>query len=467
MYLLIGQVFSLVIAFIYTIQIARHLGPTGFGVISLALSFTAIFAPLATLGLNTLATREVAKEKSLASKYLGNLAIIELMLAAGTFGLIFFTAYLLKYPQETITVICIIALALVCNSYTGIFNSMFQAFERMEYVSFGTILNNVVTLAVVTWATIEGLNILWFSFSYLISSLLVLVYSLTAYGVKFRLPRIQLDFTLWTTSIRQGLPFALTGLFVMVYYYIDSVMLSLMKGDEAVGWYSASVRIILALLFIPTILNMVMFPVMSRFYVTAESSLRLAYEKYFKYMAIIAAPIGVGITLLATNIILLIYGVAYTNSTLALQILIWSTVFIFLGQAFARLFETTNRQTLVTEITAVGMAANVGLNFALIPAFSYIGASVATTLTELIALSLCFFVGSRMEYALPKTTPICLLKICIASLGMAVSIIFLEQLGLFSIFPAIAVYVVIIYFSRTLEKDDIVLIRRAVWRAET
>jgi O-antigen/teichoic acid export membrane protein len=42
LFLLVGQIVSLSVGFVYTIEIARYLGPTGFGVISLALVFTAI-----------------------------------------------------------------------------------------------------------------------------------------------------------------------------------------------------------------------------------------------------------------------------------------------------------------------------------------------------------------------------------------------------------------------------------------
>lgn len=110
-----------------------------------------------------------------------------------------------------------------------------------------------------------------------------------------------------------------------------------MKINEVVGWYNAAYRLIMILLFIPSIINITIFPVMSRFYVSSKDSLRFAYETYFRYMVMIGIPIGFGTTLLADRIILLIFGAEYENSIIALQILVWSSVFIFLSSAFARL----------------------------------------------------------------------------------------------------------------------------------
>ena len=176
---------------------------------------------------------------------------------------------------------------------------------------------------------------------------------------------------------------------------------------------------------------------MSRFHGTAKDTFRLIYKRYFKYMAIVAVPIGIGTTLLAGQIITLIFGVAYGNSAIALQILIWATVFIFLEAAFLRLFETSNRQMIVTKITAVGVIENVTLDLLLIPRFSYVGTSIATAATEFTVLLLCVFVSSRITYPLSKKDVAGLVKIGAASLLMGLVIVYLGNLNLLSVFPAV------------------------------
>jgi O-antigen/teichoic acid export membrane protein len=460
--LLIGQIVSLGIGAVYGIAIARYLGVTGYGLLSTAIAFTAVFAPFTSLGLTTLATREVARDKSLAGKYLGNLIIIEIALAIGTFCLIALAACVLRYPQETITLIYILALSVVCAGFTSVFYSLFQAFERMEYQSLGLILSTVATFVVVIWGITARLGVVLFAFAYFVGSLAVTIFCLAIYSTKFSLPHIEIDLKFWKRILPEALPFALSGLFVSIYFYIDSVLLSVMKGAEAVGLYNAPYRLIMVLVFIPTVISTAIFPAMSRFHVTAQDSFRLIYKRYFKYMAIIAVPLGIGTTLLADQIITLIFGVAYGNSAIALQILIWATVFIFLTAAFLRLFETSNRQMIVTKITAVGMVENTALDVILIPRFSYAGASIATAATELTVLLLCVFISSSITYPLSKKDLANLVKIGSASLLMGLFIVYLGKLNLLSVFPAVLLYFAMLYLLRVVDNEDIALFRNVV-----
>ena len=145
-------------------------------------------------------------------------------------------------------------------------------------------------------------------------------------------------------------------------------------------------------------------------------------------MAIIAIPMGVGTTLLANKIILLIFGSQYTPSVVALQILIWSSVIIFLSGAFTILVQTSNKQMVVTQITAVNVVLNVVLNLILIPHFSYIAASVVTVVTELSAFLLGLRVVSNMGYGLTRKDLSYLIKAVLASGVMALFIAYFNNM---------------------------------------
>ena len=59
-----------ILSLVLSIFIARSLGDVTFGKYSFALAFTAIFAVFSDLGYNTLLIREVARDKSVASRCL-------------------------------------------------------------------------------------------------------------------------------------------------------------------------------------------------------------------------------------------------------------------------------------------------------------------------------------------------------------------------------------------------------------
>ena len=229
-----------------------YLGADGFGILSLALAFSGIFSILADLGLSTLTVREVARDRSLAKKYLGNALLIKIILA---FVNIWFNCYysvnLLGYPQETKIVVYFVSLSVILTSMSGIFYSIFQAYEKMEYQSLGQILVSIIMFLGVIGAIYYQFSVIGFSFLYLASSGVILFYNLIIYILKFSIPKLDYDKQFWKDIIKDALPFGLTGISGTIYTYIDSVMLSLIQGNEVVGWYNAAYRIVLFLLFIP------------------------------------------------------------------------------------------------------------------------------------------------------------------------------------------------------------------------
>jgi O-antigen/teichoic acid export membrane protein len=243
-------------------------------------------------------------------------------------------------------------------------------------------------------------------------------------------------------------------------------MLSYMQSDAAVGWYNAAYRLFVFILFIPAIFNNAFFPAMSRFFLTSKDSLRLSFDTYFKYMAILALPLGVGTTLLAGKIILFIYNSQYSNSIIALQILIWSAVFICFSNTFGCLAGSANMQKASMKIAGICMVVNVALNLMIIPAYSYIGASATTVATELLSLVLYFILCSGIGYGISKKMLLNLVKISIASLMMGVFTIYALNVSLIPlIIMSAAFYFVILYMIGALGNEDIKLFLSIIkWR---
>jgi len=460
--LLAATIISKVLSFFYVMYTARYLGAEGFGILSFALAFTGIFGVLTDLGLSPLTVREVARDKSSAKKYLNNISVMKAILVTITFALIAIVINLLGYPEQTIKVVYLISLSVVFNSFTGMFYSIFRAFEKMEYQSLGQILNSILMLVGALFAISRGFSVIGFASLYFLISVVALVYSFVISIWKFVKPKTEVDWNFWKLTIKESLPFGLSGIFITIYYWIDSVMLSLMKGNEVVGWYNAAYRLIVILLFIPSIINMVVFPAMSRFHISSQNSLKLMSRKYFKFMLAIGIPIGVGTTLLADKVILLIFGAGYIQSIIALQILVWAMVFIFANAAFVRLFESINKQIIVTKITGICMIENIILNLLIIPLFSYIGASITTVITEFTIVTLVLIFAYKIGYSVQIREFLTnISKVIIASLIMGVFIWKLRSLNLLIlVLLSTLLYIGILYIIGGINKEDIELLKQ-------
>ena len=461
-FLFFANVIGKILGFFFIMYTARYLGAEGFGVLSFAIAFTGLFAIFADMGLYELTIREVARDRSIARKYLGNVTIIKTLLVMITFGLIVLTINFMGYPPQTVMIVYIISLSVVLDAFSVLLNSIFQAFERMEYVSIGKVLHSVLLLLGALFIIHQGFSILAFALLYLFVSTVELIYSLIITAKKFVMPRLEIDLRFWKWLIKEALPFWLSGVFWIIYFRIDSVMLSMLKGNVAVGWYNASFQLIHALGFIHTAFIAAIFPVTSRFYKTSKENLRFAFEMSFKYLFMIIFPIAIGTTLLADRFISIIYGSEYIPSTIALQILIWAEVLIFINVAFGNLLNSINRQVVVTKVTGILAVSNVIMNLLLIPAYSYVGAGIATVATELLGFIFLFAWISRSEYRLPTKIILNIVsKVIMAGLLMgAFTYCFKEiNLALLIVLSAI-IYFIILFIVKGIDETDKRLAKR-------
>ena len=456
---------SYLFGFFTTLYAARYLGAEEFGVISLALALTGIYIIFTDLGLNTLIVREISRDKTLVDSYVTNITLIKLMLVVITFGLLILTIKILGYSQQVTYVVILITFSMIFTSFSGLFNSIFQAYEKMEYQSIGTILNAALILLGVLIAIYYNLSVITFAFVYVIASFIVLIYSFMVYSWKFALPKIIIDLSFWKPTIKEALPYGITGIFATVYLWIDSIILSVMVGNEVVGWYNAAYRLVFIFLSLYAVYMISIFPVMSGFYKSSKKSIKIVYERSFKYLLIVSFPLAVFITLMANKIILFIYGTGYIPSIITLQILIWTIVFMFINNLSYYLLGSINKPLIGVKIFAFGAILNIILNLLLIPKFSYIGSAYATVITEISMLPIFLHILLKTEYAEIKPLTNDLPRILLSNIVLTVVIIYLTYLNIFLIILiGVSVYIVMILITQTLDSEDIFLIKSLLKR---
>jgi O-antigen/teichoic acid export membrane protein len=458
--LFISQMVSYVLGFFTLMYSARYLGVEGFGTLSLALAFTGIFSVFMDLGLSTLTIREVARDKSLAKDYVANITVIKIILAIITFILIFIIVNLVGYDQQTMQVVYIIALYTLFTAFSQLFYAVFQAYEKMEYQSLGTILSSVLLMVGVLLAIYLKFNLINFSLIYLISGASILVYALIIFTQKFSLPKITFNTKQWMDLIKESWPFAITSISINIYTWIDTVIISIIQGSVAVGLYNASYKLVLVLTFIPIIFNYAIFPIMSQYYIDSEKSLKFTFEKFFKIMVLFGVPIGTGTVFIANKVILLVYGQQFLGSVIALQILIWSAVLIFARSPFELLIQSSNKQIIVTKIFILGVLFNIIFNILIIPKYSYVGAGVVTVLTDALVLGLLVLALNSLKFSISKNTKISLVKIVLASLIMGLTLNFLPNLNLFiSISIGALIYVLTLLILRIFDSEELLMFK--------
>lgn len=420
---LVGQK---VLSFVYFTLLARFLGAELVGKYTFALAFTTIFSIITDLGLTPVLIREVARSKDQAKDYVRTIVGIKIILTILAYGSVLSAAYLLGHPPLTLTLIALAGVVMAFDAFHLTFYGVLRGMQMLKYEAVGMVAGQGITLLGGILALVLHLPV----YAYLIALALGSAWNvLLSVAIMRRhkiaiVPKISpaVFLSIWRISI----PFALSGIFVRVYSYIDTVLLQHMKGDIAVGWYSIPYKITYAFQFLPMALSAAVYPALSSAWRHDKERMRWVLERAIRYSILIALPITFGIAILAPEIILTIYGQDFANSILPLEISIFGLVFIFLYFPIGALLNATDRQSVNTISMGITMAANIGLNLVLIPNYGAVGASIAAVSTNAF-LAIVTLVWAMKVIHIPKEFWIVLLKTLIAVGVMSIGVLELKQ----------------------------------------
>lgn len=451
-----------VLFFFLILSIARFLGAEGLGYYSFVFAFVGLFVLFNDLGLSTLFVREVSRSHESAQKYLSNILSIKIILGVLTFIASAITIFAVEGRPFIIYAVLLASLAMFFSSMKDTFLSVFQSFERMTFIAAIRAIESFLIVAFSITALLLGYGVIAVTLVFL--CIYILTFSVSMFAV-MRIVKLRLsaDFYSWKKFIIQSSPFWLTGIFMAVYFRIDTVMLGVMRGYAETGIYNAAYRLLDALYIIPGALIPVLYPVMSRLHIAGKKMLEEIYRRAFSYLLIIALPMAVGATFLAERIMAFVYSGNFSadvhGAAIGLQILIWAEVFIFLSSISGHLLNSINRQVTFTITAAAAAGANVLLNIYFISRWGYIGAAITTVMTEFGVLVSLFYFVRRSGYRISFLSPF--MKAAFASAAMVPVIYFLLNLHVLAIIAiSAAVYFIVIFLLKGFEPQDVDVFKR-------
>jgi O-antigen/teichoic acid export membrane protein len=305
-------------------------------------------------------------------------------------------------PQE-IQALALLGLAMLFANYADALSSMFYAFEKMEYPAG---LTSAVALLKVTLGALVLL--LGGSFVGLAAVALVvnLVQVLWLYLLLRRTlsrPQWKWDLPLQREMMRMSGPLMINHLLATIFWRIDVWILRPLAGAAAVGLYSIGLKYLDGLNIIPSVSTMAIFPLMSRFARSESNSLLRAYIISLRLLTMISLPIAMSVTFLARPLVFIVGGAEYLNvpgvfhifgmnipymggADLAFQVIIWSIPIGFVNSVTQYVLIAVNQQHYLTRAFILGVVFNVVGNLILIPRLGYVGAALATILSEFTLL---------------------------------------------------------------------------------
>lgn len=122
-------------------------------------------------------------------------------------------------------------------------------------------------------------------------------------------------------------------------------------------------------------------------------TLQQSLNSYF----LLAIPMCVGLTFLSSNLYGTILDVSFKEAYIVIPITCFGFLISGVNNFLYKVWQLEEKTAKVLIVTAIAVAVNIGLNFALIPIYGYIVASITTTVSYLVAFIITFTIV-RIKY---------------------------------------------------------------------
>lgn len=445
--------------FLLHIVAARYLGVDDFGRFSFAIAFVTLFTPILDPGIYYLQIREVARKLDLAKHFLSHALTWRIISSPLFIGIIYTMMQWMNKSPQTLTFVYLIALSQILLTTKGAFRSVLIAHELFILDVISLAVERFLLLILVTIALLSDGQLIIVGWIFVITRLIDLI--ITAVIVQFRVCGISLglDFPFLKRMVTDAIPIGAFYMTLSAYNYIDTIMLSIMSGDQAVGLYSASYKIYEGPVLIPAIIGTVFMPPLSRLFIDNKNDFMSLFENGLKYVILVAIIVGINGIFLSEPIILLTFGDQYIGSINALKILLAGMAFVFTINFLQTVMISIDMQKIVLYVSLFGLSMNVAFNLVLIPLYGYIGAAFATVAVEGL---ICIIMCGAIHYNVAKLRwwNIWLKPMLAAVLSLAVVLLITNNSGLLLniIFLNTAVILMLVIFKVLNKKEADVLL---------
>jgi O-antigen/teichoic acid export membrane protein len=366
------------VSFLNVLVVARELGPSGRGELTLLITISMLTSTLGLLGLDeanvNIAGRRPEQRRALATNSVVLAAVIGLLCA----GLL--TVLMALFPAigggtaAGLRLLALVAIPMLILKI--LLKFLLQADFRFAAANAAWIMPPALSLVVNVGLALAGALSVSAAFvtwvgAHVLATLFLIAY-VAARSVGFGRPSARLA--------RNALGFggrSHAGRVMMLgNYRLDQWFVGAMAGPHELGLYSIAVAFSEVLLYLPTALTISQRPYLVRAK-RADAARRAA--RVFRASTLLTAAAAAGVILFAPLLCVTVFGADFRGSVDDLRVLAAGAVGVLALKLLGNALTAQGRPGLATAGAAAAFAVTLGLDIALIPAHGGLGAAIAST----------------------------------------------------------------------------------------
>ena len=382
--------------------LAREIGPAMYGLFSSALATIMILSLLAGFGIPQVWLKFFGKEGWDAIRWIKpSLQFVGLTLIFIT-GLVLLLAWIQQNDKFTGNLLLLLIFFVSGYISVQLVSAKLQLEERYTLLSLWQLLPNFSRLLVVVicfYVLQLELNVIDIGIIYStigISLTLIALWEL----YKLVLGKIRLvghkkptnnatDIPKIREVIREAWPFGFAGIFAFIYIQSDIIMLKYLISDSEAGYYNVAFTILFAIMTIPTVIfSRYLSPKYHRWAHHDKDKFFQTFNRGNRIMVISGIGICLGVVVLSSYFIPLLFGDQYRPSVVMTDILAITIPFTFLAYSYGATLLTSEHMKLKVRLMGMVAVFNIVLNIILINGYGAIGAAISTVLSNVLLMLL-------------------------------------------------------------------------------
>lgn len=454
----IGQGIGIVSMAVWTVAVARRIGPDTYGFYAFAQAVVSVLVIFVSIGMDEVTTRDVARHPERARSYLSTVARVKVVLAAVVLGGFVAVSLAGDPTRGEATIVVLVSAMGAVQALNSLMMALLQAREVMHLFVAGQATNYVFTM--VSGVAAIALDrtfavVLWFS---LVASLLQL--AVTLYFVRRRVtagvgrddfPRLA-DVP---AVVKTAFPFAVVTIITVVH---ANMLIILLKAgsysDTSLGHFAAAQRLATLVLVVPSVVSQVLIPAFSRAYAHDRDQFKGMFDRAYRYGLFLSVPAGLVLAVVAPSLLVLVFGDEYAAAGTTLRILVL-VVAGATGYVLAPALVAMDRQGLVARLQALNLAVTGVLAFVLIDLMGAEGAAWALVVGAgwtLVVYSRILYKGLALPF--PRVWAVKAALAAVATAAVSRAAIEVTHFLLVLIVVAPAAFLVVHALLRTLDAEE-------------
>lgn len=404
-YLWLGSVLGAGCAFVTQVILARELNPADFGTLAAALGMVTLVAPLASFGVGGFWLKSFGQEGWQARRWLR--ASLKYALATTSLVLVALWIWGGVGPHDASTR----SLLLVLSSYllglvtVEMVSAKLQLEERYVELAIWQFFPHFLRLLLVlilVFITVKSVTPWGVACAYSIISFGVFIYGMSSlwrlYCGNLDLQghgKVRGGFNITNVSpsiiavAAQSWPFGLAGVFYLIYFQSDVILLKYISGDEAAGQYNVAFVIMAAVYLLPSVIyQKFLLPKIHRWANHDREQFYRIYRTGNLIMLLLGLLAMLMIWVLAPWGVPLFFSSSYMEAIIPLNILALAAPIRFVATSVGSTLATRQHMKKKVWYMAFTAILNIFLNILLIPEYGIVGAAIATVVSDAALLIL-------------------------------------------------------------------------------